>query len=76
MRNTLRMSRKSSHTATIEPAFLRARDVARRLAVSESQVRNWQHAGVLRAVRLPGIRAVRFTSADVERVASECSSRQ
>ena len=48
-----------------------AREVARVLAVSESQVRNWQRAGVLREVRLPGIRAVRFTRADVEQLAQQ-----
>ena len=68
------MDRKPSHTtAAVEPAFLRTREVARKLAVSESQVRNWQREGVLRVVSLPGIRAVRFVRTDVERLAAEWS---
>jgi len=58
-------------TQPIEPQFFRTRDVARLLAVSESQVRNWQRAGVLREVRIPGIRAVRFPRADVEQLANK-----
>ena len=63
--------RASPHHVAIEPQFLRTRDVARLLAISESQVRNYVRAGVLREVRLPGIRAVRFPRVDVEGLAAE-----
>jgi excisionase family DNA binding protein len=61
----------ANKASTVQPRFLRARDAARLLAVSESQIRNWAKDGTLTAVDLPGIRAKRFVRADVERLASE-----
>jgi excisionase family DNA binding protein len=62
---------KHPAVASIEPEFLRTRDVARVLAVSERQVQYWTRAGTLRAISIPGIRAKRFRRADVERLAAE-----
>ena len=39
------------------------------LSVSESQVLKFERAGVLRSVRLPGIRAVRYVASEVEALA-------
>lgn len=58
----------------IQPEFLRTRDVARVLAVSERQVQYWKRAGTLRAIAIPGIRAKRFRRIDVERLAAEWSA--
>jgi hypothetical protein len=49
--------------------FLRRRDVANDLAVSESQVVKWERQGVIAPVRIPGIRAVRYRADDVRRLA-------
>jgi hypothetical protein len=38
----------------------RRRDVARKLGVSESQVLKFERAGLLRRVKIPGLRAVRY----------------
>lgn len=51
--------------------LLNVRDTARRLGVHENTVRNWERAGVLRAVRLPGSGYRRFALADVERMRDE-----
>jgi excisionase family DNA binding protein len=55
--------------ATME--LLNVRDTARRLGVHENTVRNWERAGVLRAVRLPGSGYRRFALGDVERMRHE-----
>lgn len=55
---------------TMRPLFLRRRDVAAALAVSESQVLAWERAGLLHPVKLPAIRAVRFAREDVETLAA------
>lgn len=60
----------ASAVVTMRPLFLRRRDVAAALAVSESQVVIWERAGLLRPVKLPGIRAIRFHREDVELLAA------
>lgn len=47
----------------------RRRDAARKLAVSESQILKWEREGLLRPIRVPGIRAVRYAARDVEALA-------
>ena len=55
---------------TMRPLFLRRRDVAAALAVSESQVIAFERAGLLPKVKIPGVRAVRFAREDVETLAA------
>jgi predicted site-specific integrase-resolvase len=43
-----------------EILLLRRREVAAMLAVSQAQVFKWERAGLLKSVRLPGLRAVRY----------------
>lgn len=52
-----------------QPQLLRRRDAARDLAVSESQLLKWERDGVIEPVRIPGLRAVRYRSADVRALA-------
>lgn len=47
----------------------RRRDAAKKLAVSESQVLKFERAGLLRVIRVPGIRAVRYASDEVDDLA-------
>jgi hypothetical protein len=47
----------------------RRRDAARKLAISESQVLKFERQGLQRAIRVPGIRAVRYDARDVEALA-------
>ncbi len=51
------------------PLFLRRRDTADVCAVSETVVLQWERAGLLRPIKLPGLRAVRHARADVEELA-------
>jgi predicted DNA-binding transcriptional regulator AlpA len=51
------------------PILLRTKDVAHILSVSESQVVIWSRSGVLKPIRIPGIRAVRYLRSDVEALA-------
>lgn len=55
---------------TMRPLLLRRRDAAAALAVSESQVRIFERAGLLTPIKIPGVRAVRLAAADVEALAS------
>jgi hypothetical protein len=48
----------------------RRRDAARKLAVSESQVLKFEREGLLRPVRVPGIRAVRYVASEVDALAA------
>ena len=50
--------------------FLRRRDAARDLAVSESQLLKWERAGVLTPVQIPGLRAVRYRASDIRSLAA------
>ena len=52
------------------PLFLRTRDAAAALAVSESQLAKWTRAGLLKSIPLPGCRAVRYAREDVEALAA------
>jgi hypothetical protein len=47
----------------------RRRDAARKLAVSETQILKFEREGRLRAIRVPGIRAVRYVSSEVDALA-------
>ena len=47
----------------------RRRDAARKLSVSESQILKFEREGLLRAIRVPGIRAVRYVSSEVDALA-------
>ncbi len=53
----------------LAPLFLRRRDTADAMAVSESVVLKWERAGWLTAVKLPGLRALRHRREDVEELA-------
>ena len=76
MSHTLRMA-TSHRTASpeIQPDFLRVREVARRLGVSDSLVRTWGRKGTLRIVRMPGTEAIRIPRTDVDRFAAELMER-
>lgn len=50
--------------------FLRRRDAARDLSVSESQIIKWERLGILVPVRIPGVRAVRLLATDVRSLAA------
>jgi excisionase family DNA binding protein len=45
--------------------LLRRRDAAQLLSVSQSQIEAWARSGVLKVIRLPGLRAVRFSRSQV-----------
>ena len=62
--------REPSAVVVMPPVLLRRRDAAAALAVSESQVMVWERTGLLRPVKLPGLRAVRLFREDVERLAA------
>ena len=53
----------------VDPIFVRRRDTAAALGVSESQVLQWERQGLLRVIKLPGIRASRHCYEDVKRLA-------
>lgn len=53
----------------ITPEFIRRRDAATLLAVSQSQLAKWERQGVLRAIHVPGIRATRYRFTDVTSLA-------
>jgi DNA-binding transcriptional MerR regulator len=59
----------SQQTPTPQTFLDRRRDAARKLGVSESQVLKWEREGFLTPVRIPGIRAVRYASAQVDDLA-------
>jgi excisionase family DNA binding protein len=54
----------------VAPVLLRTREAAHVLSVSESQIIKFERQGLLRAVHIPGIRAVRFVREEVERLAA------
>jgi hypothetical protein len=56
------------------PFFLRRRDTAGVLAVSESVVLEFERKGWLPVVKLPGLRATRHAFADVEALAQRIRS--
>lgn len=49
--------------------LLRRREAALQLAISESQVLALERHGVLHAIRIPGMRAVRYDAREVHRLA-------
>lgn len=49
--------------------FLRRRDAAHDLGVSQSQMLKWERAGVIQPVRLPGLRSIRYDADDVRALA-------
>ena len=51
--------------------LLRTRDAARVLAVSQSQIAIWARSGLLHPIRLPGVRAVRFSANEIGRIVRE-----
>lgn len=65
------MTERASTVVTMAPLFLRRRDAAKVLAVSESQVLVWERAHLLTPVRLPGLRAVRLAVDDVRTLAEQ-----
>lgn len=58
------------NTQQLTPEYLRTREAAQTLAVSESQVRKWTREGKLRAIRIPGIRATRYATDEVMALAA------
>ena len=54
--------------------FLRRRDVAHDLGVSERQVLKWETQGLLEPVRYEGLRVVRYRAADVRALAAKLSN--
>lgn len=64
------LARASDRAQRLSAALLvTEREAAILLGVSASQVRLWRNDGLLVAVRLPGLRAVRFARRDVENLA-------
>ena len=53
-------------TVTMPPLYLRRRDTAAAFGVSESVVLQWERAGLLTPIKLPGLRAIRHRRQDVE----------
>ncbi len=51
--------------------LLNVRETASMLGVHENTVRNWEHAGNLEAVKLPGSGFRRFRREDIERMRDE-----
>jgi predicted site-specific integrase-resolvase len=51
------------------PFYYRRRDTAAAMGVSETVILQWERAGLLKAVRLPGLRAVRHWHEDVDALA-------
>lgn len=47
----------------------RRSDAAKKLAVSQSQILKFERQGLLQPVRIPGIRAVRYVSTEVDALA-------
>lgn len=56
-------------TAAVQPLLLREREAAIALGVSGSQIGIWRREGRLTPVRLPGLRAVRYSRAEIEALA-------
>lgn len=50
--------------------LLRDREAAHLLGVSRSQVHVWVRAGLLTAIRLPGLRAIRFSRRQIDQLVS------
>jgi hypothetical protein len=50
----------------ITPILYRVRDAAEALGVSESQIAKFERKKLLRAVRIPGVRAKRYAAAEVQ----------
>ena len=63
--------RAQATVVRVDPIFVRRRDTAAALGVSESQVLQWERQGLLRVVKLPGIRASRHCYEDVKRLAEK-----
>lgn len=67
----------NSTPASTPQEYLTVRDVARELQITEPTVREWIHAGVLRAKRFGGKgakRAMRIARAEFERFKSLCAT--
>ncbi|MCA1562182.1 MAG: helix-turn-helix domain-containing protein [Acidobacteria bacterium] len=58
---------------TVTPLLYRCSEAAIALGVSQSQIEIWRREGLLHAVRLPGIRAIRFARWEVEALAAAWS---
>jgi len=54
--------------------LLRRRESAVILGVSESQIFKWERAGILPAIVIPGIRAVRNRASDVRSLADNIAA--
>lgn len=53
-----------------DPVLFRRREAAAILGFSESQVFKWERAGILRPVRVPGVRSVRYRATDIRSLAN------
>jgi predicted DNA-binding transcriptional regulator AlpA len=51
------------------PRLIRRKEAAQVLGVSESQLLKFERQGILRPVRIPALRAVRYVASDVDAVA-------
>ena len=54
---------------TMEPLLLRRRDTAGVLGVSESVVLQYESAGLITPIRLPGLRSVRHATTEIKDLA-------
>ena len=61
---------KQDRVVVMPPLYLRRRDTAACFGVSESVVMQWERTGLLRPIKLPGIRAQRHARGEVEALAA------
>lgn len=59
----------NTNAPTIRPFFLRRRETAGALGVSESLVLIFERRGLLTPIRMPGVKAVRHALEEVEHLA-------
>lgn len=64
-----RLSRRAERPPVIAPHFLDRPSTGAAFAVSEGVVLQWERAGWLKPIKLPGLRAVRYAREDVDALA-------
>lgn len=64
-----RLARRAERPPVIAPHFLDRYGTGAAFAVSEGVVLQWERAGLLTPIKLPGLRAVRYAREDVAELA-------